>query len=67
MNDRMRRYLDEDWDEELEGETEQKQEPRDRKPINPVAFDRQQRQKQWGKAHSSYWRAVKKMGGKHGK
>ena len=64
MNDRMRRYMEEDWEDD---EEERKPEQRDKKPVNPVAFDRQQRDKQWGKAHTSFWRAVKKQGGKNGK
>ena len=60
MNDRMRRYLDEEWDETLELEVEERE--RESKQPKPLAQDRRQKQKEWGRAISKYHKDMKKHG-----
>ncbi len=64
MNDRMRRYLDEDWDEQAETRTRERD---DDKAQKPLAFDRRQRDKAWGKAMAKYHRTQRKLGNVKGK
>ena len=66
MNDRMRRYLDEDWDQTGEQE-EPDRERDDKKTTNAVKQDRRQQGKEWGRAHAKYHRERKKAGLTSGK
>lgn len=63
MNAQMRRYLDEDWDEEVEVEAPK----RDRKPPNPIAQSRRQASKEFGRAMAKFHRSRDKERGKQGK
>ncbi len=64
MNDRMRRYLDEDWDETGEPEEREREE---RKSTNVVKQQRRQESKEWGRAIAKYHRDRKKNGLTSGK
>lgn len=60
MNANTRRYLDEDWDDEIEEPTSK----REQKPAkNPVAQTRQQKQKEWGRAITKFQRQHAKRQG----
>ena len=59
MNDRMRRYLDEDRDETGEPEERERE---DRKSTNAVKQQRRQASKEWGRAIAKYHRDRKKHG-----
>lgn len=64
MNEHMRRYLSEDWDDEdweFEAELEQPKREREHKPApKPVAQARRQAQKEWGQHHTRAWRSSEK-------
>ena len=60
MNDRMRRYLDEDLD--LNDELEQERDRADRRPGKPLAQERRQQSKEWGRAHAKWHRERRKAG-----
>jgi hypothetical protein len=64
MNAHMRRYLDEDWDEEPE-------EPRAKQPQKPPrraqSQARRQEQKDWGRAIAKHLRQLQKQRGTNGK
>ncbi|HSH77019.1 MAG TPA: hypothetical protein VLA19_00630 [Herpetosiphonaceae bacterium] len=61
MNDQMRRYLAENWDETPEIETEHHQRE-EKKSTKPLAQERRQKQKEWGRAISRYHKDMKKHG-----
>ena len=57
MNEHMRRYLDENWDEQAQSE-EPKREERPAKKVKNL--DRRQAQKQWGRSMAKFHREQKK-------
>lgn len=54
MNAKMRRYLEDDWDEELPTD-KQERDPKPRK--NSTAQDRRQASKEWGRAIAKFQRS----------
>ncbi len=59
MNDQMRRFLDEDWEEKGEPEERERDE---RKSTNAVKQQRRQQSKEWGRAAAKFYRERKKQG-----
>lgn len=64
MNDQMRRYLDDEWDEQPEPAERDRS---DKRPTKPLTQERRQQAKEWGRAHAKYHRQLKKAGLKHEK
>ena len=60
MNDRTRRYLSEDWDETAVEPGEAKRE--DKPAKKPLAQDRRQREKEWGRAIAKMHKQKRKHG-----
>lgn len=59
MNDRMRHYLDDDWEPTEQPDQRVRSE---RRPDKPIAKERRQQGKEWGRAHAKWHRERKKAG-----
>ncbi len=57
MNEHMRRYLDENWDEQAQPEGPKREERPAKKGKN---MDRRQAEKQWGRSMAKFHREQKK-------
>ena len=64
MNANMRRYLEEDWDDELYAA---KQDQSRKPPKNELAQSRRQASKEWGKAIAKFHRSREKAEGQYRK
>lgn len=64
MNEHMRRYLREDWDDEDWEFADEQQAPKREhertRASKPLAQARRQAQKEWGQQHTKAWRASEK-------
>lgn len=64
MNEHMRRYMSQDWEDEdmdFEDEADQPRPEREhRSAPKPIAQARRQAQKEWGKVHTKAWRSSEK-------
>jgi hypothetical protein len=68
MNAHLRRYLDEEWDEQDELEQPPRRSPRDSKPApSATSVARRQASKEWGRAIAKHQRSIQKQRGSSGK
>ena len=63
MNEHMRRYLDEEWDEQAQPETAKRE---DKPAKKGKIIDRRQADKQWGRDMAKFHREQKKIRQKPG-